>query len=233
MPAASFSLRRFLAVSTAAVAFTLNCAQAAEGEHTLRLDYAAQAPTTVVAKKFGWVEEALRNDGVTVQWVRFQGAGALPALARGEVDFALVASGDALKARAAGVPVKAVYVYAHPTPASYGFVAVSEPWLAAHRSSAARVIAAYEHARHWIAAHPQQAAQVLAQETGISQAAAQAQLAQADLTVARPGPAQAQALRDAVGASAQQVAALLDDGPIRAALLRGAEPADSRLALGL
>lgn len=233
MPAFAFSLRRLLTVSAAALALAQGCAQAGEGEHTLRLDYAAEAPATVVAKKFGWVEEALRQEGVTVRWVAGQGPGALEALRRGEVDFALAASGDALQARAAGLPVKAVYVYAHPAPASYGFVAVSEPWLAAHGQAAAHVIAAYERARHWIAAHPREAAQVLVQETGLSPAAAQAQLAQADLTVARPGPAQAQALRNAAGASAQQVAALLDDGPIRAALLRDSAPADSRLALGL
>lgn len=222
-----FVARLLQSAAAVACALALGCAHAADG--TLRLDYAAQAPATVVAKHFGWVEQAV--PGVQVQWLREAG---LVALKQGQVDFALAESGAALTARAGGAPVKAVYVYAHPAPASYGLVAVPESLLATRAGEAAQVIAAYERARQWIIAHPREAAQVLAQETGTTVAIAQEQLARADLTVSRPGPAQAQALKAAAGADAQAAAAtLLDDGPIRAALLRGREPGESRLALGL
>ena len=229
------ALRHLLHLSFALIAVAAGSAQAAD---TIRLDYADYSPAALVVKKFGWAEEALRGEGVAVQWVRAgDSKGALAALAAGRVDLASALSGDAVQARAAGAPVKAVYVYAHPAAGSYGFLNVSEGFLAAHPRQVELVLAAYERARHWIIANPASAAQVVAAEAGISLPAAREQLSHADFTVSRPGPAQSQALKAAAAQTGQMQAAnsLLDDGPIRAALLGGRQLQDgddSRLALG-
>jgi len=229
------ALRHLLGLSFALLAIGLGSAQAAD---TVRLDYADYSPASLVVKKFGWAEEALRGEGAAVQWVRAaDSSSALAALAAGRVDLASALSADVLQARAAGAAVKAVYVYAHPGAGSYGLLNVSEGFLAAYAHQVEGVLAAYERARHWIIANPEQAAQVLAAETGVSLAAAREQLSRADFTVSRPGPAQSQALKAAAVQPGELRAAgsLLDDGPIRAALLdrrRSQDMGDSRLALG-
>ncbi|MDB5804753.1 MAG: transporter substrate-binding protein [Betaproteobacteria bacterium] len=233
------ALRHLLSLSFALLVLASGSVQAAG---TVRLDYADYSPASLVVKKFGWVEAALRGEGATVQWVRAgDSRGALAALTDGRVDLASALSGDALQARAAGAPVKAVYVYAHPAAGSYGFINVSEGFLSAHPRQVELVVAAYERARHWIVANPEEAAKLISAQSGVSLAAAREQLSRADFTVSRPGPAQSQALREAAMAAAaaqpgqvQAANSLLDDGPIRAALLnsRQQDGSDSRLALG-
>lgn len=79
----------------------------------LRIDYATYAPTSLVLKKQGWVEDAFK--GTTVKWVYSAGSSnALNFLQGNAVDFGLTAGSAALLSRANGNPIKAVYIYEQP-----------------------------------------------------------------------------------------------------------------------
>lgn len=81
----------------------------------LRLDYAYYSPSSLVAKRFGWVESAVAAEGTRVRWVLSAGSNrALEYLNGGGVDFASTAGLAALLARANGNPVRTVYVYSRP-----------------------------------------------------------------------------------------------------------------------
>lgn len=81
----------------------------------LRLDYAYYSPASLVAKRFGWVEQAFAADGTKVRWVFSQGSNrALEYLNGGSVDLASTAGLAALLARANGNPVRTVYVFSRP-----------------------------------------------------------------------------------------------------------------------
>lgn len=81
----------------------------------LRLDYATYSPLSLVLKKFGWVEEEFAADGIQVTWVFSIGsAAANESLRARAVDFASTAGASALNARAQGVPLKSVYIFAKP-----------------------------------------------------------------------------------------------------------------------
>ena len=49
--------------------FTSRAAIAADKPAELRIDYATYNPSSLVLKKFGWLEEDLEADGVPVKWV--------------------------------------------------------------------------------------------------------------------------------------------------------------------
>lgn len=92
-------------------------ARAADAPKQLRLDYATYSPPSLVLKKFGWLEEDLKNTGggTSVKWVLSQGSNrALEYLNSDSVDFGSTAGLAALLARANGNPAKAVYVYSRP-----------------------------------------------------------------------------------------------------------------------
>ena len=100
----------------------------------------------------------------------------------------------------------------------YRLLVVREGFLASRPETVERVVGLYERARRWLITHPQETTALVAQETGSSTATAQAMLAGREFQVSRPGPALALALRaSADAARSQQVDALLDDGPMRAA----------------
>lgn len=81
----------------------------------LRVDYAYYSPTSLVLKRFGWLEEAVRPNGTEVKWVLSAGSNrALEYLGGDSVDFGSTAGLAALLARANGNPVKSVYVYSRP-----------------------------------------------------------------------------------------------------------------------
>ena len=81
----------------------------------ISLDWATYSPTSLVLKKFGWVEEEFAKDGIRVKWVYSVGsAAANESLRYRAVDFASTAGAAALNARAQGVPLKSVYIYAKP-----------------------------------------------------------------------------------------------------------------------
>jgi sulfonate transport system substrate-binding protein len=90
-------------------------AQAADAPAEIRLDYAYYSPSSLVLKRFGWLEEDLKPSGTTVRWVFSQGSNrSLEYLSSGSIDFGSTAGLAALLSRANGNPVKAVYVYSRP-----------------------------------------------------------------------------------------------------------------------
>jgi sulfonate transport system substrate-binding protein len=81
----------------------------------LRVDYAYYSPTSLVLKKFGWLEEAVKPNGTEVKWVLSAGSNrALEYLGGDSIDFGSTAGLAALLARANGNPIKSVYIYSRP-----------------------------------------------------------------------------------------------------------------------
>jgi len=81
----------------------------------VRLDYATYNPSSLVLKKFGWLEKDLAADGVTVRWLFSAGSNkANELISSDSADFASTAGSAALLARANGVPHRTVYVYSRP-----------------------------------------------------------------------------------------------------------------------
>ncbi len=84
----------------------------ADNVKELRLDYATYAPTSLVIRKMGWMEDEFKKDNVPVKWVFSQSsANALDFLKKGSVDFGSTAGLAAVLARANGAPIKGVYIY--------------------------------------------------------------------------------------------------------------------------
>lgn len=81
----------------------------------LRLDFATYNPSSLVLKKFGWLEEDLKADGVTVRWIFSAGSNkANELVSSNSSDFGSTAGSAALIARTNGVPQKTIYVYSRP-----------------------------------------------------------------------------------------------------------------------
>ncbi|MFD1851385.1 aliphatic sulfonate ABC transporter substrate-binding protein [Oceanobacillus bengalensis] len=81
----------------------------------IRLDYAYYSPTSLVLKKFGWVEEEFSEDGIEIEWVLSQGSNkALEFLNSDSVDFGSSAGAAAFMSKANGAPIKNVYIYSKP-----------------------------------------------------------------------------------------------------------------------
>lgn len=82
---------------------------------TIRLDYAYYNPSSLVLKKFGWLEEDLKADGITVEWVYSAGSNKANEYLRSDaVDFGSTAGAAALLAKANGSPIQTVYIYSKP-----------------------------------------------------------------------------------------------------------------------
>jgi len=94
-------------------AFTATaCAQTPK---EVRLDYAYYAPTSLVLRHFGWLEDALKPQGTEVRWVFSQGSNrSLEYLNAGSTDFASTAGLAAVLSRANGSPLKTVYIASRP-----------------------------------------------------------------------------------------------------------------------
>lgn len=81
----------------------------------VRLDWATYNPSSLVVRKFGWLEEELGRDGIQVTWLYSAGSNkANEAISSGSADLASTAGAAALLARTNGVPLKTVYVYSKP-----------------------------------------------------------------------------------------------------------------------
>lgn len=81
----------------------------------VRLDYATYSPTSLILKEKGWLEEHFAAQGIAVKWVFSVGSAQSNELLRSRaVDFASTAGAAALNARAQGVPLKSVYIFAKP-----------------------------------------------------------------------------------------------------------------------
>ncbi|HQF38840.1 MAG TPA: aliphatic sulfonate ABC transporter substrate-binding protein [Opitutaceae bacterium] len=81
----------------------------------LRLDYATYSPSSLVLKKFGWLEEDLKADGVAVRWLFSAGSNkANELVSSNSSDFGSTAGSAALIARTNGVPLRTIYVSSRP-----------------------------------------------------------------------------------------------------------------------
>lgn len=110
-----FKTLKRLTLAAAGALFATGIAQAADKPAEVRLDYAYYSPPSLVLKKFGWLEEDLKADGVPVKWVQSQGSNrALEFLNSGSVDFGSTAGLAAVLSKANGNPIKSVYVYSRP-----------------------------------------------------------------------------------------------------------------------
>jgi sulfonate transport system substrate-binding protein len=81
----------------------------------LRLDYAYYSPTSLVLRRFGWLEEEFKPDGTEIKWVLSAGSNrALEYLNSNSIDIGSTAGLAALLARANGNPIKTPYIYSRP-----------------------------------------------------------------------------------------------------------------------
>src|SRR5699024_363662 len=77
----------------------------------IRLDYAYYSPTSLVLKKFGWLEEEFEADGMEIDWSLSQGCNkALEFLNSDSVDFGSTAGAAALLSKGNGSPITNVYI---------------------------------------------------------------------------------------------------------------------------
>ncbi len=166
----------------------------------------AGSALTRVVQHFGWLEAA----GLQVEWTRAGQA----------ADFVVAQEREAITARAAGQPLKAVYVLSRaPADGAAQYLLVTEGFLAQRGDQARVVLASLERARQWIHATPGAARDLLG-----------AAVREQSFSGSRPGPAQLASLKQlarANGLDEQLGAALLDDSAYRAALT---QPRPERLA---
>jgi sulfonate transport system substrate-binding protein len=81
----------------------------------LRLDYAYYSPTSLVLRRFGWLEEDFKAEGTRVKWVLSAGSNrALEYLNAGSIDIGSSAGLAALLARANGNPIRTPYIFSRP-----------------------------------------------------------------------------------------------------------------------
>lgn len=97
------------------VAIWVSAPALAEVPREIRLDYAYYSPSSLVLKRFGWLEEEFKSSGIRVTWILSAGSNrALEYLQGGNLTFGSTAGLAALLSRANGNPIKAVYVYSRP-----------------------------------------------------------------------------------------------------------------------
>lgn len=81
----------------------------------VRLDYAYYNPSSLVLRKFGWLEEELTKENIQVEWVLSAGSNKANEFLRSEaIDFGSTAGAAALLAAANGSPIETVYIYSKP-----------------------------------------------------------------------------------------------------------------------
>ncbi|QPC47483.1 aliphatic sulfonate ABC transporter substrate-binding protein [Mangrovibacillus cuniculi] len=79
------------------------------------VDYAYYSPTSLVLKDKGFLEKALEEEGVEVEYVLSQGSNkALEFLNAGSIDFGSTAGAASFLAKSNGSPIEAVYSYSKP-----------------------------------------------------------------------------------------------------------------------
>lgn len=106
--------RRTLLQATAGLTFP-GLLRAAEPLKEVRLDYAYYSPPSLVLRRFGWLEDDFKNDGIAVKWVHSAGSNrALEYLNGNSIDIGSSAGLAALLSRANGNPIKAPYIYSRP-----------------------------------------------------------------------------------------------------------------------
>jgi sulfonate transport system substrate-binding protein len=108
--------RSLLQWATAAgAAAALPTLHAAEPLKEIRLDYAYYSPTSLALRRFGWLEEEFKQDGINVKWVFSAGSNrALEYLNGNSIDIGSSAGLAALLAKANGNPIKTPYIFSRP-----------------------------------------------------------------------------------------------------------------------
>lgn len=107
--------RRTLLSNGAALLALPALSQAAAPLKELRLDHAYYSPSSLVLKRFGWLEEDLGKNGTQVKWVFSAGSNrALEYLNASSLDIGSSAGLAALLSRANGNPIKAPYIFSRP-----------------------------------------------------------------------------------------------------------------------
>jgi len=122
--------RRTLLTSAAAALLLAGCAEGESASNpsggaasaagtasagTLTLDFATYNPLSLVIKDQGWLEAALAEQGVSVEWVQSAGSNkANEALRGGAIDVGSTAGSAALLARSNGSKIKTIDVYSQP-----------------------------------------------------------------------------------------------------------------------
>ncbi|MGO4124189.1 aliphatic sulfonate ABC transporter substrate-binding protein [Inquilinus sp. YAF38] len=111
----TLSRRLLLAGSIIVAALAPAPGRAADPVSGITLDWAYYNPVSLVLKDKGWLEEALKPQGVSVTWVQSAGSNkAIEFLNSGSVQFGSTAGAAALLARINGSPIRAVYSYSRP-----------------------------------------------------------------------------------------------------------------------
>lgn len=96
-------------------ALALPALRAAEPLKELRLDYAYYSPSSLVLRRFGWLEEDFKRDGVNLKWVLSAGSNrALEYLNGNSLDIGSTAGLAALLGRANGNPIRTPYIFSRP-----------------------------------------------------------------------------------------------------------------------
>lgn len=97
------------------VSATRRRATAQEAPETIKLDYAYYNPSSLVLRRFGWLEEDLTAEGIGVEWVLSAGSNKANEYLRSDaIDFGSTAGSAALLARANGSEIRTVYIYSKP-----------------------------------------------------------------------------------------------------------------------
>lgn len=82
---------------------------------TLNLDFATYNPLSLIIRDQGWLEAALADQGIAVNWVQSAGSNkANEALRAGAIDVGSTAGSAALLARANGSPIQVIDIYTQP-----------------------------------------------------------------------------------------------------------------------
>ena len=110
--------RRSVLLRAAAGATTLALpafVRAADALKELRLDYAYYSPTSLVLRRYGWLEQDLKSEGIDVKWVLSAGSNrALEYLNASSLDIGSSAGLAAVLARANGNPIRTPYIFSRP-----------------------------------------------------------------------------------------------------------------------
>jgi len=90
-------------------------ARAAEAPKDIRLDYAYYNPSSLVIRRFGWLEEEFKKDGIGITWVLSAGSNrALEYLNGNSIDIGSSAGLAAVLAKANGNPIRTPYIFSRP-----------------------------------------------------------------------------------------------------------------------
>ena len=82
---------------------------------TLNIDFATYNPLSLVIKDQGWLEDALAEQDITVNWVQSAGSNkANEALRAGAIDVGSTAGSAALLARSNGSPIQVIDIFSQP-----------------------------------------------------------------------------------------------------------------------